>query len=253
MRAGGASRGALVRVGPREEAARAVAGEIAALAREHDARRERFVLGLASGRSPLGVYAELARLARAGELPVERLALVALDEYLGLPAGDPRSFAAYHRRHVLEPLGIEPGRLWIPRCDVGADDLAAHLVELRARLEALGAVDLQLLGLGRNGHVAFQEPGATRASRLGRVALAPETREDAAADFGGLARAPLAGITLGLTEILSARRLRVLAFGSAKRAVVRAALEGPETPAVPASLLRGHPDLVWHLDVDAAP
>lgn len=252
MSAAEAARSPLSPLRSRGLAALELAAEIARLAREHEARGERFVLGLASGSSPLELYAELARSARRGDLPRAPLELVALDEYLGLAAGDPRSFAAYYREHVLEPFGLDARRLWIPRCDAAEHELAAHLAELRERLAELGPPALQLVGLGRNGHVAFDEPGSSADCRLRKVALAPETRADACRAFGTLEAVPREALTLGLAEIRSARRVRGLAFGAHKREAARRALLEPPSARCPASFLRDHPDLVWYVDEEAA-
>jgi len=222
----------------RTDAESKVAREIADLARHG----KRIVLGIATGRSPAGVYRELARLRAEERADFGAVEAFLLDEYVDLPPGDPRSFAAWTRERVLDPLGIPRANAQVP----GAP------ADYERAIRDAGGIDLLLLGIGRNGHVAFNEPGSPRESRTRVVDLHPWTREDAAADFGGIERVPRRAVTMGVATILEARALRVLAFGERKRAIVKLALEGPVGPEVPATFLRGHPDLVVRLDREAA-
>ncbi len=230
-----------------ECAARWVADEIESLVRGAAAP----VLGLATGSTPLGVYRELARRAAAG-LSFARLTTFNLDEYLGLAPDHPASFRAYVERHVVQPLGLDPRRVHLPPSDVdGARADEAALAYERA-IQAAGGIDLLLLGVGPNGHLAFNEPGSERDSRTRVVELAPETRAANARDFPAGEEVPRRAITMGIATILEARALRVLAFGAHKADVVARALEGPVGPAVPASFLRGHADVRVLLDPPAA-
>jgi glucosamine-6-phosphate deaminase len=225
---------------------REVAHEVAALVRA----RPETVLGVASGATPLGVWRELARLRRDEGLDLSRTRAFQLDEYLDLPPDDPRTFRAQLDETCFGPLGIPPDRAYVPHpAPSGADEEAARYE--RAILDA-GGVDLWILGVGRNGHVGFNEPGSDPASRTRAVELAPETREDAAPAFGGLQHVPTRAITVGIATILSATRLRVLAFGPHKAAILRRALHHPISRAVPATFLRHHPGARWYLDPDAA-
>lgn len=228
-----------------EEAARAVAAEIAALLRG----RGRVVLGVAAGRSPLGVYDELARLHREQGLSFAGAEAFALDEYIGLDLQDPRSFHRQLHVALFDRVDLPRGRRHVPRGDLPEAELDEACREHERRIAAAGGLDLQLLGVGRNGHLAFNEPGAPRASRTRRVQLAARTRQDAAADFGGLEHVPREALTMGLATILEARRLRALAFGAAKEPAVRALLDGPVGEALPASFLREHPDCALFTDV----
>jgi len=233
----------------REQAESDLAGEIAALVRE----RGRIVLGLATGDTPTGLYRELARLRREKLLDCSRVVAFGLDEYLGLEPDDPRTFAGWIREKVLEPLGIPEGSRHVPATDVPGDltDVERCAAYERSIRDA-GGIDLQILGIGRNGHIAFNEPPSTGDSRTRVVQLHPWTREDAAPVFGGLANVPTRAITMGIATILDAKRIRVLAFGSRKAAIVARALGGPIGPEVPASFLRGHADLRIWLDREAA-
>jgi len=233
------------------EAARELAAEIAGLIRERAAEGGTFVLGLATGRSPLDAYAELVRLHREDGLSFENVVAVNLDEYEGVEATDPRSFRVWTRTHLLDALGVPPDRALIPPPDLAVAAEVAWCRGFEERLRALGGIDLQILGVGRNGHIGFNEPGSPRESRTRRVRLAAETRADAADAWGDLDLVPTHAITQGVATILEARRLRGLAFGAGKRDIVRRTLEEPIGPRVPATFLREHPNARLYAD-DAA-
>ena len=190
-------------------------------------------------RTLLPVYRALAR--GSGDFSAVRL--VALDEYVGLQAGHPASFAAYVEREIAAPLGITPEHVVVPRGSGGT--------ELEVRIAELGGVDLQLLGIGRNGHLAFNEPGSPLDSRSRVVALSETTRRDNARSFGD-EPVPTHALTQGLGTILEARHLVLLATGGAKADAVAAALTGPVTPDCPASVVQRHPQVTVVLDRAAA-
>ena len=217
-------------------------GEAAAnavLARLHAANRPQGlpVLGVATGSSPLPLYQALAR--RQDELP--QLRAFALDEYLGLPAGHPQSYAEVVRREVVEPLGLDGANVAVP--DGGAADPEHAGAEYDAAITAAGGVDVQILGIGSNGHLAFNEPGSALDSRTRVVQLTESTREANARFFSSLDDVPTHALTQGLGTIFEARSLVLLAVGRSKAQAVAAALQGPVTPKVPASILQLHPDV----------
>lgn len=228
----------MIVVDRREDAERALAREIADLVRAS----RRVVLGIATGKTPAGVYRELAGLRTEEKIDFGRVEVFLLDEYLDLAPGDPRSFLAWTRERVLDPLGIPAPQARYPE-EGGAYERA---------IRDAGGIDLQILGIGRNGHVAFNEPGSPRGARTRVVDLHPWTREDASEAFGGLDRVPRRAITMGIATILEAKRLRVLAFGGAKARVVAQAFERPIGPDVPATYVREHRDLEVWLDREAA-
>lgn len=230
------------------EADARIAREIEALLREREGEGRTLVLGLATGRSPAGVYRELVARHRAQPLPIAALRTFNLDEYVGLAPGDERSFHAHMRRQLFDPLGLADAQWRIPRGDLEPARRAAHCAEYAAAIRAAGGIDLQLLGLGRNGHIGFNEPGSPRDSRVRVVELAAPTREDAAAAFGGLDAVPTHAISMGIADILDARRIRLLAYGAAKHAALRAALDGPPSPQRPLSWLRAHADACVYTD-----
>ncbi len=199
------------------------------------------VLGVATGSTPIPVYRALA--ARRGPA-LARLSLFALDEYVGLEPGHPQSYRRVVEREVGEPLGIDPSRIHLPdAADPGAYD---------ALIAEAGGVDVQILGVGHNGHIGFNEPGSPFDSRTRITPLDASTRAANARFFDGPDQVPSDAVTQGIGTIMRARRIVVLAFGRSKAEIVAAAITGPLTESVPASVLREHPDVTWFLDGEAA-
>ncbi len=225
-----------------DRAAAAVADRIEAAVR----RTPAMVLGLAAGDSPRPVH----RLLVERRLPAAELHLALLDEYLGLDAGHPASFRHQLDTELAGPLAIPPGR--IHTLDGTTPDPDAECRRFEQQLAELGGVGLQLLGIGVNGHVAFNEPGSAPDSRTRLVQLSEHTRAVNARAFAGVDEVPRFALTQGIGTILEARRLVLLATGTHKADAVASALEGPIGVAVPASAVRRHPDVVVVLDRDAA-
>ncbi|MBI4613976.1 MAG: 6-phosphogluconolactonase [Planctomycetes bacterium] len=210
------------------------------------AAAESFVLGLAAGRTPAGLYARLAAGARRAGLDPGLARFLDLDEYLGVPATDPGSLAGALRREFLGPLGADPTRIHL--FDGRAKNPELECKKREELLASIGGVNLQLLGLGENGHLAFNEPGSSFGSRTRVVELAPETRSA----FKGRSAAPARAITEGLATILSARRILLVASGEKKAEPLARAIEGPVDEAVPGSALQLHPDVIVVADRAAA-
>lgn len=215
------------------------AGTIASVLRA----RGRRTLLLAVGKTMAPIYRELVRLHRAGRAPFSRAATFNLDE-LRVPAGDPRSFRSFMEKHLFSRVrGLAPGRIHF------LDGSARAVEEECSRYEAELAEsppDVALLGIGRNGHVAYLEPGRSLAPRTSRVRLSADTRRALAGD--GVRPVPREALTVGLETILSARRIVLVATGADKARAVAAALQGPVTPRVPASFLSLHPRVEVLLD-----
>jgi glucosamine-6-phosphate deaminase len=201
---------------------------------------------LPTGHTPLGMYAVLRGHAADGSLPAGRATLFQLDEYLGLAPDDPRSYAAYLRRELD---GIEFAA--VRGLDSSAQSPEAECARHQALIDE-APVDLVVLGLGRDGHVAFDEPGSSVDAPVRRVRLHEPTRADAAADFGGLEHVPEEAITVGLRTLFAARELLMLVSGEVKAGALRAMLEGEPSPDCPASLIRDHPRLTIVCDRAAA-
>jgi glucosamine-6-phosphate deaminase len=224
----------------------AAAARIAAVVK----RKPEAVLGLSTGSSPLSTYAALAARVRRGEVDLSRAFGFALDEYVGLPPGSPQSYAATIAREATEPLGMDPARVRVP--DGGADDLEQACEEYERAIRDAGGVDVQLLGIGTNGHIGFNEPTSSFASRTRIKTLTERTRADNARFFDDPAQVPTHCLTQGLGTILRARQLLLVATGEAKAPAVAAALTGPVTPECPASVLQRHPQVTVLLDPAAA-
>ncbi|MCT9870813.1 glucosamine-6-phosphate deaminase [Paenarthrobacter aurescens] len=208
------------------------------------------VLGLATGSTPLTTYAALAAAVAEGAIDVSGVRGFALDEYLGVPPEHPESYRSVITREVVEPLGLNPDQVWTPR-GTGPDITQAG-AEYEAMIAEAGGVDIQILGIGSNGHVGFNEPGSSLASSTRIKALAEQTRKDNARFFSSPEEVPTHCITQGLGTILRARQLVLLAFGANKAQAAAAALEGPVSSAVPGSVIQQHPLATVIIDEDAA-
>ncbi|TGD90392.1 glucosamine-6-phosphate deaminase [Mycolicibacterium sp. CH28] len=199
-------------------------------------------LGVATGGTPMRLYAELARRSAAGQIDLSGAVVVALDEYVGLDGGDPHSYATYVRERIAEPLGIPSANVVVPLGDTAHPECAA--AEFEARIADVGGVDVQIAGIGSNGHLAFNEPGSPLDSVTRVVQLSERTRADNARFFDGQIEAvPRHAITQGLATICRARSILLLASGPGKADALAAALHGPVGPDVPASVLQRHSDV----------
>jgi len=207
------------------------------------------VLGLPAGNTPLPVYTELIRRRRAGEVSFARARAFILDEYLGLPPDHPATFRRMTSEAFFDHVDFQAGYARAP--EIGAGDPKLEATHYEARIVAAGGLDLALLGIGSNGHIAFNEPGATFDSRSRVITLADDTRRALLPSFGA-EPVPTQAITMGIGTILDARRCVLIAFGAGKADIVARAIEGPATAQVPASSLQIHPDALVVLDEAAA-
>jgi glucosamine-6-phosphate deaminase len=207
------------------------------------------VLGLATGSSPLPVYDELANRHEGG-LDFSQASAFTLDEYVGLPAGHPESYREVIRREFTNRVNIAPENVHGP--DGTAQDIPAACQAYEEAIAAAGGVDLQLLGVGTDGHLAFNEPGSSFASRTRIKSLIEQTRRDNARFFNSLAEVPHHVLTQGLGTIMEARHVILLATGAQKAQAVRDFVEGPVSAICPASVLQFHPHATVLLDEAAA-
>ncbi len=208
------------------------------------------VLGLATGSSPLGTYEALAALVRDGSLDLRGVSGFALDEYVGLDHAHPESYHAVIRTSVTEPLGLDPAFVRVP--DGLASDLSAACEAYEQSIADAGGVDLQLLGIGTNGHIGFNEPTSSFGSRTRLKTLTPQTRRDNARFFDSLEQVPMHALTQGIGTILEARELVLVANGEGKASAVAAMIEGPLSSMCPASALQLHPNAAVIIDRAAA-
>jgi glucosamine-6-phosphate deaminase len=221
-----------------------VADEIVRLVR----RRADAVLGLATGSTPLPVYRALRT--RLEGVDVSSVRGFALDEYVGLDPAHPESYRSVITREVVEPLGLDPHRIRTP--DGRSEGIERAGEDYEAAITAAGGVDLQILGIGTDGHIGFNEPGSSFASRTRVKTLTRQTREDNARFFDSVDDVPMHCITQGLGTILRARHLVLLAFGAEKAAAVAGAVEGPVTASLPGSAIQLHEHVTVVVDEAAA-
>ncbi|GAA4686216.1 glucosamine-6-phosphate deaminase [Frondihabitans cladoniiphilus] len=210
------------------------------------------IIGLATGSSPQPLYEALAALVRAGEVSFASTRGFALDEYVGIDPDHPESYHSIIARDAIAPLGMDPRLVRVPSGSGSVEEVDEAAVEYEAAIREAGGVDVQILGIGANGHIGFNEPGSAADSVTRRVDLAPETIAANSRFFPSVADVPTQAVSQGLGTILSARAIVLVANGSEKAQAVRDALEGPIEASCPASFLREHDDVTFCLDEQAA-
>src|SRR5262245_1068833 len=229
-----------------------VALVVESLIRENNSAGVPTVLGLPTGSTPIGVYRELIRLHREEGLDFSQVITFNLDEYFPMSPGSIHSYNRWMRANFFDHVNIPEENINIPRGDLPAEDVDAYCEEYEHAIEHVGGIQLQLLGIGRTGHIAFNEPGSARNSRTRMVTLDPQTRSDAASGFFGEENVPLQAVTMGVATILAAKKIIILALGEHKAPVARQAIEGEVTEEVTASFLQQHPHAVFVVDEAAA-
>jgi glucosamine-6-phosphate deaminase len=232
----------------REAAVRSVAQEMADLIRN----KPHAVLGLATGATPIPLYQELVRLHREEGLSFRQVITFNLDEYLGLEATHPETYWNFMHRNFFDHIDIPAANIHLPGSRVTESELLSHCLAYEEAIRAAGGIDYQILGIGRTGHIGFNEPGSPADSITRRIHLDAITRQDAAPAFGGLEHVPTHAITMGCGTILAARKISLMAFGEGKAEIVRKALREPVTDQVSASFLQNHPSAHFHLDLASA-
>ena len=208
------------------------------------------VLGLATGSTPLVLYDELVRLNQSEGLDLSRITTFNLDEYLGVPADHPASYRRFMQENFFNRTNIDPKRTFVP--DGMTKDIPGHCRAYEERIKAAGGVDIQVLGIGSDGHIGFNEPTSSLSSRTRDKVLTEQTRRDNARFFATLEEVPRGCLTMGIGTILESRQCLLLAFGAHKASAVSAAVEGPVTSMVPASALQLHADAKVFVDEKAA-
>jgi glucosamine-6-phosphate deaminase len=239
-------------LGDSDQVDEAVAQEIVQVIRAAAGQNRPAVLGLATGSTPIGVYAELVRLHRQQGLSFANVITFNLDEYFPMRPQDLQSYHSFMHEHLFDLVDIPRQNIHIPDGTVPPDKVGEYCLAYERQIQEAGGLDLQLLGIGRTGHVGFNEPGSSRESRTRLITLDRVTRQDAASDFFGQQYVPRRAITMGVGTILSARRVIMIAFGETKAAIVARAVEGPITSSVAASFLQEHPRATVYLDEAAA-
>ncbi len=234
------------------QVAREVARQIAALIRARAAEGRHAVLGLPSGSTPTGVYEELVRLHREEGLSFRNVITFNLDEFFPMQPHELQSYVRFMKEHLLDHIDIEPDNVHIPDGTLSPEAVSRFCDDYEKAIVDAGGIDVQLLGIGRTGHIGFNEPGSPRNSRTRLIWLDKLTRLDAAGDFFGVDHVPRRAITMGVGTILDARKVILMAFGEGKAPIIAQAVEEAPTPAVAASFLQEHPDARVMLDEPAA-
>ena len=229
-----------------EAVARRGAAIVAALVR----RKPNAVLGLATGGTPLGVYRELIRLHQDEGLDFSQVTTFNLDEYVGLGPSHPQSYRYFMQTHLFDHVNLDPQRTFVP--DGRALDFDAYCDQYERQIEQAGGIDLQILGIGRDGHIAFNEPGSSLGSRTRLKTLAVETVRDNARFFDNQDQVPRLAVTMGVGTILESKSCLLLALGEEKARAIRSTVEGPVTSQVTASALQLHRDVSVLVDEPAA-
>lgn len=208
------------------------------------------VLGFATGSTPIGCYRELVRMHRLEGLSFSRVSTFNLDEYVGLAPDNAQSYHYYMFENLFNHVDVKRSNIHIP--NGMAEDLEEECIRYEEAIKQAGGIDLQLLGIGRNGHIGFNEPGSPFDSRTRIVRLSEQTRMDNARFFKSLDEVPMYAITMGIATIMEAKRIILLASGETKAEAIAKAIKEPKTVMVPASVLQDHPDCLFIIDKKAA-
>lgn len=235
-----------------DEASKLVAREIAELIKQKQQLGEKAILGLATGSTPKKIYQELIKIHQEEGLSFSNVISFNLDEYFGMDPQSIHSYAYFMKEQLFDHIDIPKNQYFIPRGDIKLDQLPKFCEEYENKIEAYGGLDIQILGIGRNGHIGFNEPGSLINSKTRLMTLDQATKNDAAPSFGGLNKVPNKAITLGIGKIMSAKRVILMAWGEHKAIPIAKAVEGPVTAELPASYLQQHPNATFIIDQAAA-
>ncbi len=232
-------------IGSQEEIAKKAAQRyVDLLAAKPDA-----VLGHATGSTPLGLYAELVKLNKEGNLSYARAVSFNLDEYVGLDGTHDQSYRYFMNTNLFDHIDIRKDYTFVPSGIDTSDEAAAAY---DAAIEEAGGIDIQLLGIGKNGHIGFNEPGTPFGSKTHVVELTESTRKANARFFKSLDEVPTHAVTMGIRTVMNARSIILIALGEGKADIIKKTIQGEVTPEVPASVLQLHPDVEFYLDYEAA-
>lgn len=222
------------------------------LIRERRSAGQPCVLGLPTGSTPVSVYRELVRLHREEGLDFSHVITFNLDEYFPLQPDEVQSYHLFMHENLFAHVNVRPENIHIPDGTIRMEEVEAYCVDFEQRIKRAGGIDLMLLGIGRTGHIAFNEPGSNPRSRTRLARLDQITRRDAAGSFYGEENVPTHGLTMGVGTILEARKIVLMAFGEHKSGIVKQAIEDPAGESCPASFLQHHPSAVFVIDAPAA-
>jgi len=233
-------------------ASKAVAQRIAGIIKQKAQKGENVILGLATGVTPIAVYNELVRMHREEGLSFKNVVTFNLDEYYPMIPEAPQSYKVFMYKHLFSHVDIDPKNVHIPDGALKQDDIAVFCLAYEQKITAYGGLDLQILGIGRTGHIGFNEPGSAPNSGTRLVSLDELTRSDAAHDFGGKANVPTKAITMGIGTIFKAREIILMAWNAKKAGIIKKAVEGEISADIPATYLQHSDHVEFVLDIDAA-
>lgn len=229
-----------------------VAREIAQLIKEKQKENKPAVLGLATGSTPKSVYAELVRMHKEEGLSFKNVVTFNLDEYYPIDKDAIQSYNRFMKFHLFDHVDIDPANIHIPDGEIPKESIKQYCQEYEKKIESYGGIDLQILGIGVNGHIGFNEPGSSINSGTRLIALDNSTRIANSYEFANISEVPRLAITMGISTILKARKIILMAWGPAKAPVVQKAVEGEMTEQIPASLLQHHDDCIFVIDENAS-
>src|SRR5258705_4383751 len=229
-----------------------VAKEIADLIREKQKKKEKCVLGLATGSTPRSLYDELVRMHRKEKLSFKNVVTFNLDEYYPIDNNALQSYNRFMRTHLFNRVDINPKNIHIPNGEIKKEDIKAHCLDYERKIKEAGGIDLQVLGIGNNGHIGFNEPGSSVLSKTRLITLDNSTRIANSYEFANISQVPRLAITMGISTILKSKKIMLVAWGTAKAPVIKKAVEEDLTEYVPASLLQTHDDVTFVVDETAA-
>lgn len=232
--------------------AKAAANEIALLIRKKQQQGLNCVLGLATGSTPEIMYADLIRMYKRGELSFENVITFNLDEYYPMNPNAEQSYHSFMKEQLFDHVDIKPENTHVPDGTVAEEDIQNYGQLYDRKIAAAGGIDLQILGIGNNGHIGFNEPGSSKESMTRLIALDENTRQANARNFSSLEEVPHQAITMGIGSILKAKRIILMAWGEKKAEAVKKSLQENATEKVPASLLQNHDNCMFILDQKAA-
>lgn len=235
-----------------QEGSRYVAGVIADLIREKESKGEKAVIGLATGSTPKSLYAELVRMHEEEGLSFKNVITFNLDQYYPMEADAINSYHYFMRKNLFEKTDIDPKNYFLPNGMIPKDQIKKHAADYEKMIEDAGGIDLQVLGIGQNGHIGFNEPGSPVYSKTRLITLDNSTRLANSSEFGNLSEVPRMAITMGISTIMQSKQIILMAWGETKAPVIKKAVEGKPTEEIPASLLQHHDHVTFVVDEFAA-
>ncbi len=234
-----------------EIASKSVAKEVAALIQKNNSDGKNTVLGLATGSTPLHLYKELIRIHKEDGLSFKNTITFNLDDYYPISQDDPESYYYFMQQHFIKHIDILPENFHIPDSNMPRESIEIECAKYEQTIKDSGGIDIQILGIGRTGHIGFNEPGSSRDSRTRLVELDKITRDDACSNFNSLENTPKYSLTMGVATIMEAKKIILMAWGKSKSEIIAKVVKGSITNEASASFLQSHPNAKFVLDKDS--